>query len=452
MARDFDGVDDRVVGTITPVDSGDWTAGCWFYADVITGQTRDLIFIETAGGSSVQVLRVNSSSVMRVLQVSSGTSADTVSTTTVATGQWYCAFGTFRASDGKCRIFVGTQLVAVAELSYSAQPALTATRTTAGVTLGIGNSPTALSTDFDGRISRAFFTARELTLAEMNDFRRGTQPTRDDTSLRVYWPLDDTSIITSVRDFSGRGATGTPTTVVAAIGPAITGSVETEGAWDFDGSLSKIQGTIAVVSTGDWTMGAWVYADTSGEGTNGAIITNSLSDSAQVAFMLQGGKLRNVQGFSTTNADSRHDTAFPTGAWKCVVSTYRDSDKKVRLFIGDLSTAVAEISTYELQSAGVGTRSTGATAFVVGNGTLQSLTWDGRISRAFFTARELTVTEMNAFRTGTQPDSSDADLRVYYSFRDNIIGDNSTNKVAGLITGAAAFADPIFPGTRPQYA
>lgn len=223
MARDFDGVDDKITGTITAVDTGDWTMGLWPNVDG-AGESGlgAFVSVETAAAATVQALQFASGGARNVLarQFSSGTTANTRSTTILATATLYLLIATFRASDGKCRIFYGTQTVAMAEMSYDLQDVLTATRVTAG-TVFVAENNSATTATTDGRESRLFFTARELGLPEMNDIRRGTQPTPDDTDLRVYWPLDDPN---NVFDLSGNGVTGTASGTTHAADPIFPGT------------------------------------------------------------------------------------------------------------------------------------------------------------------------------------------------------------------------------------
>jgi hypothetical protein len=174
---------------------------------------------------------------------------------------------------------------------------------------------------------------------------------------------------------------------------------------DFDGARHRVPATVTAVDTGDWTMGAWINADSAGETSAGRVwcVTSGATD-IQLVRVATNAAIATAQVFGTTNATTvTADNAYTLNVWTCVVATYRDSDKKCRVYLGTLATAMAEASYVGgggAQTAGVGTRTTGGTNATIGNRAAEDRSFDGRLSRVFFTARELTLSEAERFRLG----------------------------------------------------
>lgn len=173
---------------------------------------------------------------------------------------------------------------------------------------------------------------------------------------------------------------------------------------DFDGANSRIVSTVTALATGDWTIGAWVLPDTTGEGAVGAIAHGEQAGTLHQRFRINtNNRLTANQNHATQQAASQSFDALTLGLWWAVFATYRASDQKIRLFYGGLDAAVIETSAYLAQTAGTGARTAGGNQFVVGNNNAQTVTWDGAIERAFMDAREWTVDEMELFRQGAIP-------------------------------------------------
>lgn len=219
---------------------------------------------------------------------------------------------------------------------------------------------------------------------------------------------------------------------------------------DFDGVDDIITSTVTAVDTGDWTLGGYFNPDTAGEGGFGILlcVQNGTALIQQLDFNDSTRKLFVAQPYSSTNAVAVTNEALAAAGWSACFCTFRASDAKMRAFIGTLSVPMAE-ATYSSQVAGVGTRTTGATTFNVGNRTAASSTFDGRIFRPFFWGRELSLAEMEAFRLGRQP-VQDGSLRVFLPL-DSPTGsqaeDLSGNGANGTVTGAVAADNPPIPYT-----
>lgn len=222
MSREFDGVDDLVTATVTAIDSGNVTVVGWIRPDTAGETSAGTIFnIETTGSASVSFVRfliLSTTLRLRAWHTFATTSADTRTTNVIPTAAWTCFVATFRASDGKWRIYLGSQSAPMVEATYDLQQAAAGTRTTAGVWATIGNNR-ATSVTYDGRIGHVAYDAREWTLVEAEALRLGSRPIQTGT-LRGYWPLDSPTA-SVVEDLSGNGANGTLTGAVVAEEPPV---------------------------------------------------------------------------------------------------------------------------------------------------------------------------------------------------------------------------------------
>jgi hypothetical protein len=157
VAYDFDGVNDVITMTIaTPVSSGSWAAGGWFKPDGAgEGGGGRIYSHNTAGTVSHEVILGASSPYLTANQQSSATAASSGASTQVwVADTWTCIVWTFNASDGVMRIYYGSESVGMAEVSYSAQTAMTGTRRT-GTAGNIGNRPAGDRT-YDGGMVGVF--------------------------------------------------------------------------------------------------------------------------------------------------------------------------------------------------------------------------------------------------------------------------------------------------------
>jgi len=174
---------------------------------------------------------------------------------------------------------------------------------------------------------------------------------------------------------------------------------------DFNGTTSRITGTLAsaFTSDADWTVGAWFFPTNNGEGNNGTLMTIWTAANAAILGAWRFATGTNFKGIvvhSTTNADTTTSgNPVATGQWNALFCTYRASDKTVRIYVGDLDTAVAEAS-YSAQTAGVGTPTANPVNIILGNNETQAWTHNGRMESPFIVPWEMTVPEMERFRLG----------------------------------------------------
>lgn len=96
------------------------------------------------------------------------TNMQTVTSTTLSTGQWYWVFANYdEAGDRKGNVFISSAGAAV-EASYASEQASVGTVTVNGVSPIIGNLTAAANT-WDGLIDEVMWFNRVLTQAEMNN-------------------------------------------------------------------------------------------------------------------------------------------------------------------------------------------------------------------------------------------------------------------------------------------
>lgn len=174
---------------------------------------------------------------------------------------------------------------------------------------------------------------------------------------------------------------------------------------DFNGTTSRITGTLASAldADADFTVGGWFNPDTTGEGTNGALLSLYTAADAAIVLALRfatGTNFKAILVHATTSADSvTTGNPVATGQWNAVFATYRASDNTMRIYVGDLDTPVAEVS-YGTQTVGVGTPTAGGVNVIVGNNSGQTWTHDGRIESPFIVPWEMRLDEMERFRHG----------------------------------------------------
>lgn len=217
---------------------------------------------------------------------------------------------------------------------------------------------------------------------------------------------------------------------------------------DFNGTTSKITGTITAADSGDWSIGAWFNIDGTGEGSSGVLFAAQDAGTFrnQAVQLNSSSRLNGTQRYTTTSATAQ-GLVISTGTWYCAVITFRASDSTVRIYSGTLAAAMVE-SSYATQQVGVGTRSTSGTTATLGNDVGAFITWDGRIEHGFFTARELSLDEMERFRQGDFTAILGTELRFYTPLTSpdaTIAEDLSGNGIAFTSTSAAVAEGPPIP-------
>lgn len=211
---------------------------------------------------------------------------------------------------------------------------------------------------------------------------------------------------------------------------------------DFDG-VDDIIGNAAIVgAAGSWSWIGWVRPDNAGEGNAGVFFAGATAAEGSIhllRFLAAGRTLRATQVHATTNATTDTTTALTAGAWQTVCATYNAADKTCRVYTG----APMIEAGYAVQTAGTGAQTGGVVRYRLGNVAAGTNTFDGRIARAAYWARLLTVDEMEGFRLGQSP-VQDGTLIAYHPLSTQA-QDLSGNGYHGTITGAVAAEDPPVP-------
>lgn len=223
----------------------------------------------------------------------------------------------------------------------------------------------------------------------------------------------------------------------------------------FNASTTRVDATLLTgLGTSDWTIGCYVFPLSAGQSNNGAMISlETATPAVRQRLRIAASTLTVVsaQVFSTTNSSATTSTSLPTSAWSCVIGTYRSSDKKSRVFLGDPLTPMAE-APYTTQNAGVGTNSGGAVNAHFGAATDATQAFDGRLARIVIVGREWSLAEMEFYRrTGFPP--SFLQLRGYWPFYGTAATarDFSGQGQDGtLVNGPVAAVDPVL--WRPRSA
>lgn len=191
---------------------------------------------------------------------------------------------------------------------------------------------------------------------------------------------------------------------------------------DYDSVDDRLDYTITAVDDGDWTIGGWVYATSSGESNQGAVagVLSGTNTRQWIQFNSSATNLICQQSFSTSNAQA--NWALPQGKWVCFFATFDGqgstrTSTDMKYWYGDVGLAVDQVGTtshgsYVAQNGASGTRDTGGTSCRWGN-RVAAHSWDGRLMDMFFTARKLSLAEMEMFRLGWRTQLFDSSLRVY---------------------------------------
>lgn len=169
---------------------------------------------------------------------------------------------------------------------------------------------------------------------------------------------------------------------------------------DFNGTTSEIQATITPPPDGDWTMGAWVFGDTTGEGTNGQILFLNNAGTTKVTFRAAANTWILAQVYSSTNAQVVTSSTWSLATWYCMIGTHTASDNSLDIWQGT-TTAAMQQATYSTDTLGVGTYDATGTNLRIGSNATSATTWDGRQERHFCVPWKMTSDEMERYRHGS---------------------------------------------------
>jgi hypothetical protein len=229
MSRFFDANTERISGTITALDTGDWTFGCWVNVSnsgVGNTQAGQLLRVIDGSSNNIHTVRFGGANDLHVvgIQGHATTNSEGSSTDPVSRNTWTCVVTTWRASDGNHRFYFGDRTTAMAQNTTTSDVNPSGARRTGGTNCWIGNNQAA-ERWLDGSIARPFLVGRELALGEMEAFRQGNwfalfgDPT---VKPSFYLPLDSPTASVA-EDLSGNGVTFTVTGATVSDEPPITG-------------------------------------------------------------------------------------------------------------------------------------------------------------------------------------------------------------------------------------
>lgn len=210
---------------------------------------------------------------------------------------------------------------------------------------------------------------------------------------------------------------------------------------------------ITAINTGDWTIGGWFKLVTVVNGGRILDILTGGGSGVQQLFMLTGpSRWVASQNYATAAATSVSNEVPVTGAWGLVFATHRASDAKTRIFIGDLTTAVAEL-TYASQPAGSGTRTTAGVHAMAGDSAALNRPLDGAEARLVVATREWSLADMERHRKGLPPDP-DGTVHLYWAMDSPLVTeclDASGHGWHGTVVGTSVVAGPPLsaPNRRP---
>jgi hypothetical protein len=220
-------------------------------------------------------------------------------------------------------------------------------------------------------------------------------------------------------------------------------------ALDFDGVNDYVTGTITAVDTGGWTMLGWHYADTTGEGELGTIMSTGKGGVPVGQGLGVAGFGLNIYGvsqrFATQDAYEQF-SGLDTGAWRCVAATQDGSTtgSNGTAYEGAEAAVMAALTTFGNQ-AGTGARDTGLVSAYIGNYSDGSQTWDGRLAYLAFVPRVMTLLDVERFRRGDWSVLWDqAPPRFFVTFA----GGAATEIVSGsawTVSGAVDATGPTLP-------
>lgn len=214
--------------------------------------------------------------------------------------------------------------------------------------------------------------------------------------------------------------------------------------YNFDGTDDIAQNTsFAALDSGDWTIAGWFRAETLGE-VNGRIVEIAQTGMVRqlVDLLAESGGLvsvRGVQAYGTTNAGSTSTVAVPLNTWAHLVVVFTEADATIRMWLGTERVPHAEVS-YDSQTAGVGSRTTGANRVNIGNSNATARTFDGDIAHVAVSAYAWTAVERETHRLLGAPPSSG--LRGDWRLASDA-NDSSGNGYNLTVTGAVLGDHPV---------
>ena len=185
---------------------------------------------------------------------------------------------------------------------------------------------------------------------------------------------------------------------------------------DFNGSTDKINcgSPGGLDDEQPFTVSAWVYPDSRGEGSGGAIVAkDSGAGTGFWLFRYASGdpwSLRFSKDFDVADIDVVTATTLPAGAWQHVTASWdgtADAANGVKIYINAVE------ATYIEQTSGATTaNSDAALLYTIGNDSAAGRTWDGRIAFVEFHNKVLVASQIQQIMR--RPGSLPASLRGFW--------------------------------------
>lgn len=171
------------------------------------------------------------------------------------------------------------------------------------------------------------------------------------------------------------------------------------------------------------SMGVWVRKEVASGDARPIFRSDSPSASLiDMTRLYSNGRIECRAGVGTSDATSATSIAaagsLVEGVWTCIVWSYAHSgDKKLRIYVGILTTPMAEV-TYAAQIAATGTSDFTSTKVTIANaapGLGPDASLEGDLHRLFLTQRPVTLEDAERFRLGYRP-AQDGSLVAYWPF------------------------------------
>lgn len=203
------------------------------------------------------------------------------------------------------------------------------------------------------------------------------------------------------------------------------------------------------MSAGDWTILVWFFAINVISSSNSYLFRsgNTHLKGAQAGTR----RLQTFQGYSTTNAFAiSTDSSFSLDTWTCLVGTFTESSATCRLYLGTLTSSIAELS-YASTGTGTGTRVAGSTEALCG---AAGTTAQFRCARLAVARRLFNLDEMERYRLGQMPvQDGNSSLHLLWPMLPQGSGvttlaeqDLSGRGVTGVVSGSVSwFSHPPLP-------
>lgn len=211
-------------------------------------------------------------------------------------------------------------------------------------------------------------------------------------------------------------------------------------------------------TSGNMTAWAWIFR--TANGVNQYLYSKVASSTAGWEFIVSnnGGASEGSLAFIVRRATTytRFESigaVVPLNTWTFVAATFDNSaSPKVHLYVGGLTTTVAEVGSYFTSTAGTGSIGSDAAAnLYVGDYTLGPSPFSGSISRGGITSATMSANYLRSLQYAPISGDNIANTKLLFSYYGSgYTQDYSGNSNAGTIVGSPSFnrvpLGSLFPG------